>query len=56
MRVLVDFKRTRQDRIDIAVGGICRLLKALPLDALLLVRDIVNEAVKRRASASARAR
>lgn len=39
-------KRSRQDRIDIAVGSIERHLKGLPLDSLLLVRDMVNEAVK----------
>jgi hypothetical protein len=38
--------RTRWDRIDIAVGGISRRLKGLPLDSLLLVRSMVNAAIR----------
>jgi hypothetical protein len=39
--------KVTQSRIDTAVGGIKRLIKGLPLDSLLLMRDMVNEAVRK---------
>lgn len=36
----------KQSRIDTAIGAIKRSLKGLPPDSLLLVRDLVNKAIK----------
>jgi len=40
-------KAQTQARFDTAVGAISRLLKGLPLDSLLLVRKLVNKAVRK---------
>ncbi len=43
---MIQLEVNPQDRIDTAVGGISRLLKGLPEDSLLLVRELLDEALE----------